>query len=174
LATTRRMSTRDFAAVIDQIRLEDPRFDKGAYFFVRQALDHTLKGEKLKGGKKETAGRVESHVSGQELLEGIREFALEQYGPMAFALLEGWGLRRCEDFGEIVFHLVDYGVLGKTEQDQREDFTGGYDFREAFLRPFEPARGGAGEARTRLEEAEYGVSGKCEQRMGKSRVWGKR
>jgi uncharacterized repeat protein (TIGR04138 family) len=81
-------------------------------------------------------------VSGQELLEGIREFALEQYGPMTFALLEGWGLRRCEDFGEIVFHLVDYGVLGKTEQDRREDFAGGYDFREAFLRPFEPARGG--------------------------------
>jgi uncharacterized repeat protein (TIGR04138 family) len=142
------MSDRDFSAVVEQIRKEDPRFDKGAYFFVRQALDHTLKGM-----KKDAAARAGGvHVSGQQLLEGIREFALEQYGPMVFALLEGWGLRRCEDFGDIVFHLVEYKVLGKTEQDRREDFAGGYDFREAFQRPFEPARSRLGAARAALEE----------------------
>jgi uncharacterized repeat protein (TIGR04138 family) len=150
------MSARDFTAVVDQIRKEDPRFDKGAYFFVRQALDHTLKGV-----KKEAVVRGSNHVSGQELLAGIREYALDQYGPMAYALLEGWGLRQCEDFGDIVFHLVDYGVLGKTEQDRREDFTGGYDFREAFLRPFEPARRRARGGRPRLgEKEETGGAGK--------------
>jgi uncharacterized repeat protein (TIGR04138 family) len=141
------MSARDFAEVVDQIRKESPRFDRGAYFFVKQALDHTLKSI-----KKESDGRVGRHVSGQELLAGIREFALDQYGPMAFTVLDRWGVRKCEDFGDIVFHLVDYGVLGKTEQDRREDFAAGYDFREAFVHPFESARG-RGVRPPRLEEA---------------------
>jgi len=141
------MSARDFAEVVDQIRKESPRFDRGAYFFVKQALDHTLKSI-----KKESDGRVGRHVSGQELLAGIREFALEQYGPMAFTVLDRWGVRKCEDFGEIVFNLVEYGVLGKTEQDRREDFATGYDFREAFVHPFESARARGGR-HTRLEEA---------------------
>jgi uncharacterized repeat protein (TIGR04138 family) len=141
------MSARDFAEVVEQIRKESPRFDRGAYFFVKQALDHTLKSV-----KKESDGRIGRHVSGQELLSGIREYALDQYGPMAFTVLDRWGVRQCEDFGEIVFNLVEYGVLGKTEQDRREDFAGGYDFREAFVRPFESAHG-KGKRATRLEEA---------------------
>lgn len=143
-----RMSSRDFSEVVDLIRKENPRFDKGAYFFVKQALDHTLKSL-----KKDAEARAGRHVSGQELLAGIREYALEQYGPMAFTVLDRWGVRHCEDFGDIVFHLVDYGVLGKTEQDRREDFTGGYDFREAFVRPFEPARARRTH-RARIEEVE--------------------
>ncbi len=142
------MSSRDFSEVVDLIRKENPRFDKGAYFFVKQALDHTLKSV-----KKDAESRVGRHVSGQELLKGIREFALEQYGPLAFTVLDRWGVRQCEDFGEIVFHLVDYGVLGKTEHDRREDFRGGYDFHEAFVRPFEPARPRRGH-RSRIEEVE--------------------
>jgi uncharacterized repeat protein (TIGR04138 family) len=141
------MSARDFSEVVDLIRRESPRFDKGAYFFVKQALDHTLKSI-----KKEGEARATPHVSGQELLGGIREFALQQYGPMTYTVLERWGVRRCEDFGDIVFHLVEYGVLGKTDQDRREDFTGGYDFRDAFVRPFEPARPRS-LPRARLEEA---------------------
>jgi uncharacterized repeat protein (TIGR04138 family) len=141
------MSARDFSEVVDQIRRESPRFDKGAYFFVKQALDHTLKSI-----KKESDGRTSRHVSGQELLGGIREFALQQFGPMTYTVLERWGVRQCEDFGEIVFHLVEYGVLGKTDQDRREDFTGGYDFREAFVRPYEPARPRS-LPRPRIEEA---------------------
>jgi uncharacterized repeat protein (TIGR04138 family) len=141
------MSDRDFSEVVDLIRRESPRFDKGAYFFVKQALDHTLKSI-----KKESDGRVGRHVSGQELLGGIREYALQQYGPMTYTVLERWGVRKCEDFGDIVFHLVEYGVLGKTDQDRREDFTGGYDFREAFVRPYEPTRPRS-LPRARLEEA---------------------
>ncbi len=141
------MSTRDFSEVVDQIRRESPRFDKGAYFFVKQALDHTLKSIKQDG-----EARATPHVSGPELLSGIREFALQQFGPLAYIVLERWGVRHCEDFGDIVFHLVEYGVLGKTDQDRREDFTGGYDFREAFVRPFEPVRPRS-LPRPRLEEA---------------------
>ncbi len=141
------MSARDFSEVVDLIRKESPRYDKGAYFFVKQALDHTLKSI-----KKDGEGRIGRHVSGQELLAGIREYALQQFGPMAYTVLERWGVRRCEDFGEIVFHLVDYQVLGKTDTDRREDFAGGYDFRTAFQGPFEPAQSRM-PARSGLEEA---------------------
>lgn len=128
-------SGKDFAEVIDLIQREDPRYEKGAYYFVRQALDHTLKN--LSSGETQRSG---SHVSGQELLDGIRKFALEQYGPMTMTLLDYWHIRQCSDFGDIVFNLVDYGVLGKTDNDQPEDFQEGYDFRDAFEKPFLPNR----------------------------------
>ena len=78
------------------------------------------------------------HVTGQELLGGIREFALQQFGPMAKTLLEEWGVRCCQDFGEIVFNMIEVGWLAKTEKDSRADFSGGYDFDEAFVKPFLP------------------------------------
>ena len=125
--------SKDFAEVIELIKKEDPRFESGAYFFVRQALDFTLR--RLKSGKRQRTG---SHVSGGELLEGIRDYALEQYGPMAKTLFDTWNVKTCEDFGRIVFHLVDFGVLGKTENDSEEDFRQCYTFEEAFEHPFLP------------------------------------
>lgn len=100
---------------------------------MREALDHTL--SNLKRKKKI---RISNHVSGQQLLEGIREYALDQYGPMTMTLLEQWGVNACEDFGEIVFNLVEHGVFGKTESDQKQDFSQGYDFRNAFVQPYLP------------------------------------
>lgn len=129
------MSLNSFAEAVEQICSEDPRFEKGAYHFVRQGLDHTIKNLKTK------PGREGNHVSGQELLSGIREFALEQYGPLTLTVLHSWGVRSCEDFGAIVFNLVEAGVLGKTERDSRQDFADGYDFDEAFVAPFRPRRG---------------------------------
>ncbi len=123
----------EFDTVIGEIQKQDPRFKRGAYYFVRQGLDHTIRNLKDENPKRKT-----QHVSGQELLEGIREFALQQYGPMAYALLNQWGVNRCEDFGDIVFHLVEHRVLGKNEHDRPEDFSGGYDFHEAFVEPFLP------------------------------------
>jgi uncharacterized repeat protein (TIGR04138 family) len=79
------------------------------------------------------------HVSGQELLGGIRDYALAQFGPMTQMVFEEWGIKRCEDFGEIVFNMVEIGLLGKTEKDSREDFANGYDFDDAFRKPFRPA-----------------------------------
>ena len=79
------------------------------------------------------------HVSGRELLEGIREFGLAQFGPMTLPVFEAWGIHRGEDFGEIVFNLVDHGFLNKTKQDSRNDFQGAYDFHDAFRKPFLPS-----------------------------------
>jgi len=126
------MSEKDFTDVVNSIREQDARFAKGAYYFVRQALDHTLKHFKL------DQSANNHHVTGKELLEGIREFALDQYGPMSKTLLEAWNIKHCRDFGDIVFHLVDAGVLGKTDNDSPEDFAEGYNFQDAFEGPFLP------------------------------------
>lgn len=117
------------------IHKEDPRYARGAYFFLRRGLDHTLKGI----AKKEQS-RNTRHVSGHELLEGLRDYALNEYGPMAMTLLRHWGVRSCEDIGEMVFNLVEYGVFGKTDNDRREDFANAFDFQDAFVRPYRPKR----------------------------------
>lgn len=125
----------NFDEVLDRIVSQDNRFTRDAYFFVREALDHT---QKMIGKlPKDDAPR---HVSGQQLLAGIREYALQQYGPMAMAVLGEWGIHRCEDFGELVFNMVENSLLAKTDQDTREDFKGGYEFEEAFRKPFVPER----------------------------------
>jgi uncharacterized repeat protein (TIGR04138 family) len=86
-----------FEEALDKIAAKDPRYQREAYLFLREALDHT---QKTIG--KDARGRIR-HVSGQELLAGIREYALQQFGPMTKMVLEEWGLRCCSDFGEIVF-----------------------------------------------------------------------
>lgn len=106
---------------------KDVRYKPEAYLFVREALDHTVR--QLEKPR---------HVSGQELLSGIREHALSEYGPVAKRVLLEWGIHECIDFGHIVFNLVNEGLLGKTAEDSIEDFHGGYDFTEAFLHPFRP------------------------------------
>lgn len=78
------------------------------------------------------------HISGKVLLEGLRAYALDQYGPMTKTVLDYWGVESCRDVGQVVFDLVNYGVLGKTDQDRLEDFDDGYDFADAFEKPFCP------------------------------------
>ena len=72
------------------------------------------------------------------MLEGIKEFALDEFGPLAFTVFSEWGIHTTEDFGEIVFNLVDAGRLGKTESDSRDDFKQVYDFNDVFVKPYEP------------------------------------
>ena len=130
------MQDLDFAEIVELIRKEDTRYDRKAYSFVRQGLDHTVKNFK----KSDPARTQQSqHVSGRELLEGLRTYALDQFGPLAKTVLESWGVRRCADFGEIVFNLIEYRVFSKTENDRREDFADVFDFDEAFVKPFQPA-----------------------------------
>lgn len=127
------MSGKDFSEVVDLVIKDDSRFGKGAYYFIRKALDFTVK--EISESKEE---RTSHHVSGQELLEGIRKYALDQYGPLTLTVFKDWNVKRCSDFGDIVFNLVEFGVLGKTDTDQREDFKDGYDFKDAFLKPYVP------------------------------------
>src|SRR5262249_40317171 len=129
------MQAPSFEEIIDQIIAKDTRYLRDAYFFVRESLDHTQK----MIGKTPKKDETRYHVSGQELLKGIRDYALQQFGPMTLSVLEEWGIRRCEDFGEIVFNMVETKLLAKTDKDSRDDFKNGYDFQEAFRKPFLPS-----------------------------------
>ena len=123
------MKTPNTADLLEPILKRDPRYKENAYYFVRDALDHTVRQfEKPR------------HISGQELLEGIRKYALSEYGPVAKRVLSEWGISECTDFGNIVFNLVNEGLLGKTDEDSIEDFMNGYDFAEAFDQPFLPQK----------------------------------
>ena len=126
------MQEVNFDEMLEKIVERDLRFQRDAYHFLREALDFT---QKLIS--KENRGTVR-HVSGQELLDGLRQYALQQYGPMTATVLEEWGVRNCRDFGDIVFNMVESGLLAKTETDTRDDFQDGYDFTDAFRKPFWP------------------------------------
>jgi len=106
---------------IKGITRKDTRYKEEAYSFVVAALEETIDG--LAEAR---------HVTGGELLEGIRRYAMEQFGPMAKEVFNFWGIFTTEDFGHIVFNLVDAGLLSTSESDSLQDFARGYDFRKIF------------------------------------------
>jgi uncharacterized repeat protein (TIGR04138 family) len=126
------MQEINFDEKVEMILAKDARYARDAYSFVRESLDHTQKNI-----GKENRGQVR-HITGQELLDGIRQFALNQFGPMVVTVLEEWGVHNSRDFGEIVFNMVEIDLLAKTENDNRDDFNSGYDFTDAFRKPFWP------------------------------------
>ena len=121
-----------FEEAVAQILKEDPRYAPEAYHFIRETLDFTTRSLKR---PTEGPGR---HVSAAELLEGIRQYTLKEYGPLAMTVLQAWGIRQCADFGQIVFNLVNRKFLGKTDEDSVHDFDRGYDFAAVFRAPFAP------------------------------------
>ena len=112
---------------VEALVARDPRYPVAAYEFLRDALAHA-----------QAIHRREGHVTAGELLEGIRQHALQEYGPMTFLLLSEWGIHSCADFGNLVFNLIDAGLLRRQAQDRIEDFSPGFDFHDAFRRPFLP------------------------------------
>jgi uncharacterized repeat protein (TIGR04138 family) len=105
------------------------RYHQNAYQFVFASLRYT---QEHLGRPTEAGDEADAHISGVELVEGIREFAREQFGLMARTVLHHWGIRNTEDFGRIVFELVDRGEMRKTDRDTLHDFYDVYDFDEAF------------------------------------------
>lgn len=112
---------KDLYVEIKKLLERDARYRLEAYRFIFEALEFTLN----KIGEKR-------HVSGQELLQGVREYALQEFGMLAKMVFNRWGVTRTEDFGELVFNLVEAGLMGKTDTDTRADFRDGFDFEEAF------------------------------------------
>src|SRR5262249_15614534 len=123
-----------FAEALESVVGSDPRYQREGYIFLRDALDFTTKQQK------KTKGVSVRHVTGPELLDGVRQYALKEFGPMVITVFDSWGIRSCEDIGHMVFNLIGAGVFGKTEQDSIEDFKSVYDFKEAFVKPFAPAK----------------------------------
>lgn len=126
------MQTMPFAEIAESLAAKDPRYSAEAYSYLRDVLDAAIK--HLRKNRKADV----NHVTAGELLEAFRVHTLREFGPMATTVLEYWGIRSCEDIGNIVFNLVDAGVFGRTEQDTIEAFREGFDFHTAFVEPFLP------------------------------------
>jgi uncharacterized repeat protein (TIGR04138 family) len=125
---------------------KDPRYTIEAYQFVREALSYAQDVLNMGSGGAEideeeefdpALAEIERHLTGQQLCEAIRKYALEQYGYMAKVVLNRWGVRETGDFGSIVYNLIDVGLMKKSEDDRREDFDDVYDFDDAFQRHFQ-------------------------------------
>ncbi len=114
---------------LQEIIKKNKRYQIQSYQFIFEALDFTA--SKL-GKKYNSLKEEERHVTGQELSEGIRDYALVRFGFMARKVFEHWGMTKSEDFGEIVFTLVENGLMGKSETDSSKDFKNLYDFKVEF------------------------------------------
>lgn len=136
----------DPAHSIHELVRRDRRYKFDAYVFIFEALSFAQSvlgmgtpGESEPSGEpspEPPAKAPERHVTGQELCEAIRQYAVQQYGLMAQMVLNSWGLRTTGDFGEIVFNLIEIGEMRKTKNDRREDFDNVFDFDVAFRREF--------------------------------------
>jgi uncharacterized repeat protein (TIGR04138 family) len=112
---------RDDETKISELLVRDDRYSREAYRFVQEGLEFTVQRRGRRG-----------HVSGKELLEGIRDLARDRFGLMARTVLNQWGVTQTGDIGEIVFNLVDAQVMSKQDSDTRDDFANVYDFEEVF------------------------------------------
>lgn len=125
------MELPPFAEAVARICASDRRYAPEAYLFLNDGLARTLKLVQEREKKYR-------QITGAELSEGLRDFALEQFGPLALTVLARWGVHSTRDFGEMVFILLAAGLLGKTEEDKIEDFDDVFDFDHAFRAPFRP------------------------------------
>ena len=112
---------KEVEILISQICQEDPRYPADAYGFLLEALSFTQK-----------KFRRQKHVTGKELLEGIKILLMEKFGPMTLLVLKHWGIDKTDDFGNIVFNLVNKKLLSKTEEDDIAHFRDVYDFEDVF------------------------------------------
>ena len=120
-----------FEEAVSQYLLEDPRYPAEAYYFIRDGFEYVARDLE----EKEGASR---HLSGRELADGLKEFALDEYGPMAFFTLGQWNIHRTADFGELVYNLIRMGRFSQNKGDKKSDFNDLYDFDEVFNGPFRP------------------------------------
>ncbi len=122
--------SRDIETRMIELAQQYGRYKANAYRFTFEAVRYAA-------DRSYAATMEVRHVTGREVLEGIRELALRQFGFMAKTVFLEWGVERTEDFGEIVFQLIREGILSKTDQDTPGDFARGYDFDEAFVRNYD-------------------------------------
>jgi uncharacterized repeat protein (TIGR04138 family) len=114
----------DYEQALDRVLRKDQRYSREAYMFIQAALNYFQ--------RRHRQGRIREHVSGPELLKGIREYAILEYGPLARSVLNHWGIERGEDVGEMVYNLIGVGLMAKTPEDRREDFDGVMAFDETM------------------------------------------
>lgn len=128
------MTMKMYYPELAEIVRRDPRYSLEAYEFVFEALRHA---QKLLGRVPSGEADDPQHVSGKELCKGIRDLALREFGLMARTVFHMWGIERTDDFGEIVFNLVESNLMRKTDQDVRDDFHDVYNLDEALVEGYE-------------------------------------
>lgn len=121
-----------FDTLVTNIIKKDPRYSFAAYVFLKEALEYTIKSIYPES----TSPPRNINIPGKKLLDGIRQFALLQYGPLTITVFNQWNIKNTEDFGHIVFNLVNSGILTKSKEDSIDDFKNVFDFYEAFQKPF--------------------------------------
>jgi len=118
---------------IVELLQQDQRYKLEAYQFVREALQYAQEVLSMPPQKTATPGaKTEHHLTGQQLCEAIRVYALEQYGYLSKTVLNSWGIHKTGDFGEIVYNLIRIKEMRKSKNDRREDFDDQYDFETSF------------------------------------------
>jgi len=127
------MKDERFLEAVDRIFRGDPRYSPHAYEFISDAVTYTVK--KLNRNKRP---RGERHVNGKELVQGVAEYSVEQFGPLAESVLADWGLNDGAAIGNVVFNLIKEGLLKASDEDKLEDFEGTTSaLKEAVRKPFE-------------------------------------
>jgi uncharacterized repeat protein (TIGR04138 family) len=125
-------------AIVELLQ-QDQRYHLEAYQFVRESLAYAQKIMKMPASNDEAESKEKQdhHLTGQQLCQAIREYAMEQYGFMAKTVLNSWGIHNTGDFGEIVYNLIRIKEMRKSKSDRREDFDDQYPFETAFEPKFE-------------------------------------
>jgi len=129
------MQPSQFTDAVQSVLNRDTRYDIGAYFFLKDALDFTVK--RIADN---SAGGEHRHVSAQELSAGFRDLALQEFGPMASTVMTEWGITSGNDIGVMVFQLIEEGAFGKQDSDTQDDFSEGFNLLESLEIPFRPKR----------------------------------
>ena len=126
------MQPTQFMDAVEAIGSKDPSFDQGAYYFLKDALDFTVR------RAMENNDGQHRHVAASELLIGFRDLAIQEFGPMAGTMMSEWGIQSCRDIGTMVFQLIEEGVFGKQDSDTPDDFAELFPLIETLEAPFQP------------------------------------
>ncbi len=131
----------DDSYALHELVAQDKRYSIEAYFFVRDALGYASDSLELKKTFQHGAETIESneehHLTGQQLCEAIREYALSQFGYMTRIVLKNWGVQATSDFGEIVYNMIEIGLMKKSPKDHRSHFDNVYEFKDVFDSQFQ-------------------------------------
>jgi uncharacterized repeat protein (TIGR04138 family) len=127
------MKTVDFYTKINEIVIQDTRYSFDGYVFINEAVIYTVK--KSEKSRRENES---SHISGPELLNGVMEYALKNFGPTAYSVFCEWGILDSMAIGNIVFNMIEHRILSRSENDSIKDFENAFDFKTALCSPFLP------------------------------------
>lgn len=122
-----------FQEAVQHFLIEDPRYPIEAYLFIRDGFEYVMK---QIAEEKQTDTLPRMHLTGAQLSKGLKDFALDEFGPMAAFTLGEWNIRSTSDFGELVYNLIKMGIFSKTKDDRREDFDNVFDLEAELRSPY--------------------------------------